>query len=153
MKEWKGITHQIKLKFGWSMTYDLDPETPIRLQKFIAIYISISLYMLHIYIYTYSYTYRVIYIYMDMYIYSYTYIYIIVIYIYICCVRMYVRICIYTPKLWPPFDEKMRIKLQLPHFWIIRNRKRTCFRKSNMARFGKGKSHITSYNWVMFAPD
>ena len=29
----------------------------------------------------------------------------------------YVRICIYTPKLWPSFDEKMRIKLRVPHFW------------------------------------
>ena len=36
IEEWKGMTHWTKSKFdkfGWSMTHDLDPETPIRLQK------------------------------------------------------------------------------------------------------------------------
>ena len=34
MKGWKGLTHETKFKFGQSMTHDLDPEVPNRLQKF-----------------------------------------------------------------------------------------------------------------------
>ena len=35
MKGWKGMTLWTKSRFGWSMTHDLDPDTPIRLHKFI----------------------------------------------------------------------------------------------------------------------
>ena len=49
MKGWKGITHEIKIKFGWSMTHDPDPETPVRLQKFLFIYLFILFIYLQLY--------------------------------------------------------------------------------------------------------